>query len=246
MVCPGPQGLSIRCRIAGNAESDYELGLQSKRGAQMQTERLQQEDLKKIWSTIRKDRYGARALAILKRDGFDLVRIPVESRTWPGMIASIPFLPNLRARSRLLPRPQYLRLSIGFLRELSRSLASPHCHVEAYDPRERIIYMKPSNEMSPLLFTEAVNCLEKMRSWKWVIAEHNPRQHAIASLRWEIRWRTRKPHDKELADLLDATFRACGLKESSYMASESLKKTETTERETRKAARRKLLGGRPL
>jgi hypothetical protein len=149
MVCPGPQGLSIRCRIAGNAESDYELGLQSKRGAQMQTERLQQEDLKKIWSTIRKDRYGARALAILKRDGFDLVRIPVESRTWPGMIASIPFLPNLRARSRLLPRPQYLRLSIGFLRELSRSLASPHCHVEAYDPRERIIYMKPSNEMSP-------------------------------------------------------------------------------------------------
>ena len=78
-----------------------------------------------------------------------------------------------------------------------------------------------------------------------MIAEHNPRQNAIASIRWEIKRRTKKVHDKELADLLDATYRAGGFKEGSYITPESLKKTQTTERETRKAARRKLLRDRP-
>ncbi len=95
-------------------------------GWQMQIERLQREDLNRIWRAIREDRDGARALAILKKHGFDLERIPVEFYTWPGMIASIPFLPNRRARSRLLSRPRGLRLAIGFLRELARSLASPN------------------------------------------------------------------------------------------------------------------------
>jgi hypothetical protein len=211
----------------------------------MQIERLQQGDLNRIWRAIQRDRYGARALVILKKHGFDLERIPVKSHTWPGIIASIPFLPNRRARSRFLSRPHGLRLAIRFLRELSRSLTSPYSHVEAHDPRAAVIYMQASDEVSPLRFMKAADFLEKVSSWKWVIAEHNPRQNAIASLRWEIKWRTNKPHDKELADLLNGAFRAGGFKEGSHMTSESLKKTETTERETRKAARRKLLGDRP-
>ena len=210
----------------------------------MQIERLQQEDLNRLWRAIRKDRYGARALATLKKHGFDLERIGVEFHTWPGIIASIPYLPDHRARSRLLPRPHGLRLAIRFLRELSRSLASPYSHVEAYDPRAQVIYMRASDEMNLLRFTKTADFLEKVSSWKWVIAEHNPRQNTIASLRWEIKRRTKKSHDKELADLLDAAFRAGGFKEGSHMTSESLKKTETTERETRKAARRKLLSDR--
>jgi hypothetical protein len=211
----------------------------------MQIEQLQQEDLNRIWRAIRKDKDGARALAILKKHGFDLGRIPVEFYTWPGMIASIPFLPHRRARSRLLSRPRGLRLAIGFLRELARSLASPNSRVETRDPRAEVIYMKASDEMNPLRFMETADFLEKVSSWKWVITEHNPRQNAIASLRWEIKWRTKKPHDTELADLLDATFRAGGFKEGFHMTFESLKKTETIERETRKAARRKLLCDRP-
>jgi hypothetical protein len=56
-----------------------------------QIQRLPQEDLDRIWRAIRKDKDGARALAILKKHGFDLETIPVESYTWPGIIASFPF-----------------------------------------------------------------------------------------------------------------------------------------------------------
>jgi hypothetical protein len=210
----------------------------------MQIERVQHEDLNRIWQAIRKDRDGARALAILKKHGFDLERIPVEFGTWPGMIASIPFLPHRRARSRLLSRPRGLRLAIGFLRELVRSLARSYSRVEARD-RAGVIYMQASDEMDPVRLMETADFLERVFSFRWVITEHNPRQNAIAYLRWEIKSRTKKPHDTELADLLDATFRAGGFKEGFQMQFESLKKTETYERETRKAARRKLRHDRP-
>jgi hypothetical protein len=209
----------------------------------MEVERLQHEDLSRIWRAVRKDKDGARALAILKKHGFDLERIPVAFHTWPGIIASIPFLPSRRARSRLLERPYGLRLAITFLRELARSLESPYSRVEARDRKS--IYMKASDEMKSLRFIETADFLEKVLSKKWVITEHNPRQNAIASLRWEIKWRTKKSHDTELADLLDATFRAGGFNEGFHMTFESLKKTETIERETRKAARRKLLHDHP-
>jgi hypothetical protein len=209
----------------------------------MEIEQLHDKDFKRIWQAIRRDEGGARALAILKKHGFDLERIPVQSHTWPGIIVSIPFLPSRRARSRLLERPYGLRLAIRFLRELARSLESPYSRVEAGDRKS--IYMKASDEMKPLRFMETADFLEKVLSKKWVITEHNPRQNAIASLRWEIRWRTKKSHDTVLVDLLDATFRAGGFKEGFRMTVESLKKTETIERETRKAARRKLLHDRP-
>ena len=211
----------------------------------MQIEQLQHEDLDRIWQAIREDKDGARALAILKKHGFDLKRIPVESYTWPGIIASIPFLPHRPARTRILSRPYALRLATGFLRELARSLASPDSRVEARDLRAKVIYTKASDELNFLHFKKAADFLEQVFSWEWVITEHNPRQNAIASLRWEIKWRTKKPHDREPADLLDAAFRAGGFKEGFQMQFESLKKTETYERETRKAARRKLLHGRP-
>jgi hypothetical protein len=63
---------------------------------------------------------------------------------------------------------------------------------------------------------ETADFLEKVSGRKWVVAEHNPRQNAIASLRCEIRQRTKKPHDRELADLLDAAFRAAGFREGSH------------------------------
>jgi hypothetical protein len=211
---------------------------------QMQIEQLQHENLNKIWQAIRKDKDGARALAILKKHGFDLERIPVTFNTWPGIIVSIPFLPSRRARSWLLSRPYGLRLAIRFLRQLARSLRSPFSRIEASD-RAGVIYMQASDEMDPVRLIKTADFLEKVSSWKWVITEHNPRQNTIAYLRWEIKSRTKEPHDTELADLLDATFRAAGFKEGFHMTFESLKKTETIERETRKAARRKLRCDRP-
>jgi hypothetical protein len=211
----------------------------------MQIKRLQHEDLSRIWRAIRTDKEGARALAILKKHGFDLEKKAVEFHTWPGIIVSIPFLPIRRARSRPLERPYGLRLATRFLRELARCLATANLRVEARDRRTGVIHLGASDEMNPLRFMEIADFLEKVFSWRWVITEHNPRQNAIASLRWEIKSRTKKPHDTELIDLLDAAFRAAGFKEGFQMQSESLKKTETAERETRKAARRKLLHDRP-
>ncbi len=207
-------------------------------------QQLQHEDLSRIWRAIREDRNGARALAILKKYGFDLERMPVEFHTWPGIIVSIPFLPIRRARSRPLERPYGLRLAIRLLRELARSLAQPYLRVEARD-RAGVIHMQLSDEIHPVRLMETADFLERVFSFRWVITEHNPRQNAIASLRWEIKSRAKKPHDTELIDLLDAAFRAAGFKEGFRMQFESLKKTETAERETRKAARRKLLHDRP-
>ena len=211
----------------------------------MQFEKLRKEDLIRIWRLVKKDEDGARALAILKKHGFDLVRIPVESDSWPGIIASIPFLPHRPARSRLLARHNSLRIAIRFLHELAQSLAGPYCSVEARDPRAKVIHMKASDEMNPARFVEATEFLEKVYRRNWVITEHNQRQNAIASLRWEIKWRTKKPHDTEVAALLDAAFRAGGFKDGLQMQLESLKKTESNERGTRKTARLKLLHVRP-
>ena len=208
---------------------------------QMKIDRRQPEELRRIWRAIQKDKVGAGALTILKEYGFDLDKIGVEPCTWPGIIASIPVLPSQRARSRLLRPPAALRSASGFLLELARGLTSPYSHVEARDPRAGVIYTEGSDELDPRNFLKAAEFLEKVLSRKWVITEHNPLQNAIASLRWEIKWRTKKPHDKEIVDLLDAAFRAAGFKKGFQMQFESLKKAEKFERETRKAGRRKLM-----
>jgi hypothetical protein len=131
------------------------------------------------------------------------------------------------------------------LRELAQSLASPYWRVEAREARAGVIYMNASDEMNPLRVTQTADFLEKVVSRKWVITEHNPFQNAIASLRWETKRCTKKPHDTELMDLLDAAFRVAGFPKGFAMQLESFKKIESCERETRKTARRKLLHGRP-
>lgn len=209
----------------------------------MPIKQLQRADLDRIWRAVRRDKYGAKALANFKKHGFDLERIPVAVGSWPEVIASIPFLPSRRARSRILSRPDGLRLTIRFLRELARSVECPYSNVEAWDGR--YVYTKASDEINPRRFREAADVLEKLFSKTWVITEHNPPQYAIADLRWEIKSRTKKSHDRELTDLLDAVFRAGGFKQGFQMTFEALKKTEIMERETRKAARRKLLRNRP-
>lgn len=206
----------------------------------MQIKRQMLRDLERIWNKIQNDRGAASALAALKRDRLNLAGIGVGPNSLPAIIASVPFLPNRRARSRVLPRPQGLRLTIRFLRELGNSLTLPFSRVEAYDARARVMYFPPSDELRPSSFLQATELLERVWSWRWVVTEQNPLVATIALLRWEIRRRTKKPHDRELIDLLDAAYRAAGFREGFPIELESFKKVERQERESRMAASRKL------
>ena len=58
----------------------------------------------------------------------------------------------------------------------------------------------------------------------------NPRNSVIATLRWTIRDRTGKPHDRELNVLTDAAFRAAGYKDGYYLDSATLDRIEKRQR----------------
>jgi len=206
----------------------------------MKTGQPMDADLRRIWRAIQKDKDGARALALLKKDGFDLGRLAPDSYSWTGIIASLPFLPNRRARSRVLARPTGLRLTIRFMRELEQALTNGYSRVEAYHRGKKITHSLPSPDFPLSSFRQTVEFLEQVTSCKWVVIEHNPLQNKVATLRWATKWRTKKAHDKELHDLIDAGFRAAGFREGFSMEFESFKKVEVAERDTRQAGRRKL------
>jgi hypothetical protein len=196
-----------------------------------------QDKLRSIWRRLLADSYGSESLKVLKQAGIDL-----HAGTWPERIVLIPFLPVRRARTRALATPRSTRVVLRFLRELAQSLEEPYCAVEAYDRKTGIIHMNPSitREMPPARILEASNLLEKMLSRRWVRAQHNPQQIAIAELRWEVKNRTGLPYDTALVDLLSAAFRAAGREPSFRLEYSTLKKVLRNEENTRKAARRKL------
>jgi len=102
--------------------------------------------------------------------------------------------------------------------------------------------MKPSleRETPPKNLEAAADLLEKVLSLRWAIAEHNPQQNEIASLRWEVRFRTGQAHDTALVDLLNVVFEAAGCREGFRMEYSALKKILRNEANTRMALRRKV------
>jgi hypothetical protein len=209
-------------------------------------ELLSDDKLEKLWKVIRRDEAGARALRVLRTAGFDLDSIGAAAcsdgpYTWSGMIVSIPFLPNRRARSRLLPRLPSARPVIRQLRELAQATEDPYCDVGAHDKRKRTVYGKAA--ITARHWIKVVEFLDIVFSRKWVIVQFNPLKYTIALVRWAVRVHTREPHDKELIDLIDAAYRAAG-KDGFHMPLETFKKIEIHDRDTRKAGSRKLLGPR--
>jgi hypothetical protein len=190
-----------------------------------------------IWRTVVSDDDALRALGLLKRRGIDL-----QSGTWPARIVAIPFLPNRRATTRLIVPPRSARLVIRFLNELVAAFGSPYGRLEAYDRQARVFHMKPSldRETPVTALKQAADLLQKILSLRWAVAEHNPRQNEIASLRWEIRFRTGQPHDTELVDLLNVVFEAAGFKDGFRMDYAALKKLLKNETNTRMALRKKV------
>jgi hypothetical protein len=200
-------------------------------------------ELQIVWNKIRRDSAGAKALRILKSAGFDLERIPAETGTHSGMIASIPFLPNKRARSRLQPQLPSARPVIRFLRELARATEDTYSNVEAHDKRNHILFGKFNDRIRPPRLEEAASFLEWVFSKRWVVIQHNPYKNAISWLRWYVIYYTGAPHDRELIDLLDAAFRAAG-KGGFPLELETFKKLGFQDEDTDITGRRRLLGPR--
>jgi hypothetical protein len=89
------------------------------------------------------------------------------------------------------------------------------------------------------LADRAASFIEKFLSWDWYIRERNPRNVLIAELRWTIRDRTGKPHDRELSTAIDAAFRAAG-REVLRLDNTTLDRIEKREKEIRVKSFRRL------
>jgi len=89
------------------------------------------------------------------------------------------------------------------------------------------------------LADRAASFIEKFLSWDWYIRERNPRNALIAELRWTIRNRSKKPHDRELSTAIDAAFRAAG-REVLRLDNTTLDRIEKREKEIRVKSFRRL------
>jgi hypothetical protein len=107
----------------------------------MESKKIRDEELERIWKTVNCDRDGARALKRLKEYGWDLGRVPIGPQTWSGITASVPLSPNRRARSYVLRKPQAFRSVISFLDKLVGVLTGPYNQFEVRDPKTGCIYI---------------------------------------------------------------------------------------------------------
>jgi hypothetical protein len=82
--------------------------------------------------------------------------------------------------------------------------------------------------------------LEHFLSWDYYVRYLNSRNALIAELRWTIRERTGRPHDRDLNILIDAAFRAAGNKEGCYIDAATLDRIEKRQKESRVKANRRI------
>ena len=166
-------------------------------------------ELQEIWNKIRKDPAGKKALETLKSAGYDyLEKMPASRESVSGLIASVPFLPNNRARSRLKPKLPSAQPVIRFLREVAQAREDRYSNVEAHDKRIHTLYGRAYPEIQAKRFEETADFLEWVFTKRWAVTQFNPLNSAIYEIRCAFNCCAGAPHDKELIDLLDAAFRA--------------------------------------
>lgn len=154
-----------------------------------------------LWEKVERDHEGRRALAVLRRDGFHSnLPLPV--------FATIPNLPNRRAKSNSLPAPKgAARAVINYLRDLERHW--PDLYLK--NARSGKIYYLREN-LQRLGFDGLADDIERIFACEWVGVERGTRASTIAVLARSIRQTTGKPHYRELLQLLGSIFAAAGKK----------------------------------
>lgn len=204
---------------------------------------LTTERLCEIWQNVLSDPDAYRALERLDKAGFQILHLRPHDASfkhpnWADYIAAMPLLPDKASARRIhyaIRSGKYLRL-IQELRELANA-PDPFREVAIFAARD---YPKGADLREDLLKTASV--LEAYCSWNYYVRYLNPRQALLAELRWMIRCRTGKPHDRELNVVLDAVFRAAGY-DGFYMDSTALDRLEKRQRESRVKAMRRIQRG---
>jgi len=191
---------------------------------------------KSVWSGVLQDPAAREALDQIKRDGFDIgclsPRDPTfHKESWADFVAAIPLLENQPTR-RHIYRHDSLRKQwplVSALRDFARQYDDPFTSVRLITTRDREIQL---GEDLGDLAARSASFVEKFLSWDWCVIENNRRNALIAELRWTIRSRTGKPHDRELSTIIDAAYRAAGRKEP-CLDNTTLDRIERRVKETR-------------
>lgn len=225
----------------------YWLAILRKQSSQRDREKglkpLTLDQLNSVWKGVLKDATARAALGRLKRDGFGIGHLSPRDPTfqrpsWPDCIAAIPLIENRPSRShyyRHVSLRKHLPL-VRALRDFARQFDGPFRETRLISTGDTTI---PLGEDSSDLADRAASYIEKFLSWDWYIREHNPRNALIAELRWTIRFRTGKPHDRELSAVIDAACRAAGCTEL-LLDNTTLDRIEKREKESRVKSSRRL------
>lgn len=199
--------------------------------------------LKSVWNGVLKDPQAQDALDRLEQAGFKIKHLSPNRLTfrhpcWADYIAAIPFLENLPARRRFHrgSTMRKYRPLVKVLRDFGRQLDDRFSSVSLITTKDTDIEL---GEDLRGLAAGAASFIEKFISWDWCVIERNPRNSLIAELRWTIRARTGKPHDRELSAVIDAACRAAGRKEL-YLDNTTLDRIEKRDGETRVKSFRRL------
>jgi hypothetical protein len=207
------------------------------------TEPLTTDQLCGIWEKILSDSDGRRALKRLDEAGFRISHLSPSDATferpcWADYIAAIPLLPNKpstrRIHSKISLRKH--RPLIQELRGVAANMNSPFAEVTIFGRKD-----DPDSALSTrddLL--NAATTIEDFLSWDYCVRNLNPRHALIAELRWAIRQRTGRPHDRELNDLIGAAFRVAGSKETGEIDSTALDRIEKRAMECRTKAHKRI------
>jgi hypothetical protein len=207
-------------------------------------EPLTTEQLRDIWGKIRSDTDARGALERLDEAGFRISHLkPVDATfkqpSWADYIAALPLLPNEPSTRRIHHKTsfrKYLPL-VQELRQVAANVNIPFVDVTIFGGRD---YPLPAIGTLGEDLLKAAEMLEHFLSWDYYVRYVNPRNAVIAELRWTIRARTGRPHDRELSVLIDAAFRAAGCKEGCFIDSTTLDRIEKRQRESRVKANRRM------
>jgi hypothetical protein len=162
-------------------------------------------ELRKVWSFVKADRRGKKALALLREDGFHLV----DQR--PAFYCRIPYLSADRLVGRMIELDtRAFDGMIKFLREAADLLNSPHPVLVHSEPKQKKFVSQPGIKWGFPYFRGVANSLEWIAARRWAVTEHSQQDRVIAVLLQEVMEETGKPHYKEIGNLLDAIFRGAG------------------------------------
>jgi hypothetical protein len=206
-----------------------------------QSELLTTQRLCEIWEKVLSDIDARGAFERLGKAGFPISHLKPNDATfkrpsWPDYICALPLLPN-KPSTRHIHDPTSPQKYLALVQEL-RELAGAEGAFREVVIFARRDYSAVGTLREDLLKTASM--IENYSYWHYCIRHINPRHALIAELRWTIRHRTGKPHDRELNILLDASFRAAGYKDGFYMDPNALDRIEKRQSESRAKVMRRI------